>query len=509
MLDCSVCFCESLPVTESAHRLALPVWCSLLCLVLVAFWLRWDVYPQTYFADELIPRAVVKHMQASHSLDTNWENADWRGDYAGGFYRLKQYNFSSYHTLLLVFRESANMLGLRDVPDLVVYRAVSLLCQLACLLLVFATAFRFAGATAGLLAAAFFAVMPQAVVDAHYARPESFVMLLVALAVWLAWRGYEGRRWQYGLAEAAIWGVAFACKFSFFPMVILAGAAQVFRFRRMGLLLLWCASFILGVGITAPYILLDAPGFAHGIGLLLNQYAPHPDSAHWFDRLLPSAHDLFPYLNAFFSIPVLFLVAISVFNRNKKSRCFSIASLLVSFFYLLLFARQGVFFERNLSHLLPLWAVMFALGFLEVFNLVRFRWYFWLLAMLFFLWPLYLSSQINGYFFRDMEAVKRNIYDYEDGIKKEFSAGKIIPFKMLGGTQINAIAAQDILRIPQHKLAGMEQVKTSVEQAGFRRVGRIGLPLSFLPYNQLQINHFPPEYTYYLRETTVGKGAKP
>ena len=103
------------------------------------------------------------------------------------------------------------------------------------------------------------------------------------------------------------------------------------------------------------------------------------------------------------------------------------------------------------------------------------------------------------HFFRDMEAVKRNIYDYEDGIKKEFSAGKIIPFKMLGGTQINAIAAQDILRIPQHKLAGMEQVKTSVEQAGFRRVGRIGLPLSFLPYNQLQINHFPPEYTYYLR----------
>ncbi|HNI36775.1 MAG TPA: hypothetical protein PKZ68_00620, partial [Pseudomonadales bacterium] len=99
-------------------------------LLLLALALRWDVYPKTYFADELIPQAVIKHMQTSGTLDTNWENADWRGDFAGGFYKLKQYNFSSYHTVLYAFQSVSETLGMRDVPVLIVYRVFSVLCQL-------------------------------------------------------------------------------------------------------------------------------------------------------------------------------------------------------------------------------------------------------------------------------------------------------------------------------------------------------------------------------------------
>ncbi len=489
-----------LPVTESSLRISLPIWCALLCLVLLTIWLRWDVYPQTYFADELIPRAVVKHMQVSHSLDTNWDNADWHGDYAGGFYKLKQYNFSSYHTALLLVRESANLLGLADIPDLVLYRAVSVIFQLACLVLVFLIANSLANAYAGLLATAFMAVIPQAVVDAHYARPESFVMLLIALASWLAFRAHSERNWRYALPEAFIWGVAFSCKFSFFPIILLACAANLFRFRSARLLLAWCASFVAGIAISAPYILLDFSGFLHGVGLLLNQYAPQAAESGWMNKYLPSASQLFPYLTSFFGLPVLCVIVASVFQRNKIARYFSLASLLVSIFYLLLFARQGVFFERNLSHLLPLWAVMFALGFLVVFQFIKQHWYFWLIAVLFFIWPLYLSMQIENYFFRGMGLVKQDVSRYEEGVQAQFSATKIIPFQFVGNMQLETMNNNDIVRVPQYKLSGMTQVNAALTKAGFIQVAYIDLPLSFLPYNQLQMNQLPPAYAYYQRD---------
>lgn len=487
----------------------MPVWLALLLLMLLSIWLRWDVYPKTYFADELIPQAVVKHMQESHSLDTNWENADWRGDFAGGFYKLKQYNFSSYHTELLGWRSAANLIGLSDIPDLVVYRVASLVFQMLCIVLVFVIASRLAGPAAGLLASAFIAVMPQAVVDAHYVRPESFVMLLVALASWLALRAYSERNWRYALPEAVVWGIALACKFSFLPMVLLAVAAHGYRFRNAGLLVAWCASFVAGIFISAPYILLDFSGFLHGVGLLLNQYAPQPDAAGWLALYLPSAYQLVPYLLMFFSIPVLLLIGVAVLQRNARARCFAGYAAIVSIFYLLLFARQGVFFERNLSHLLPLWAVMFALGFLVVFNFIKQRWYFWLVAALFFMWPVYLSSQINLYFFRDIDRVKQDIARYEESVLARYSSGKVIPFKITGDNQLERIDAKNILRVPQHKLPGMTQVNEAINAAGFERVGYMDLPLSFMPYNQLQINQFPPAYAYYVRDVVANKEVLP
>lgn len=482
---------------QTAPRLWLP---ALLVLMLAATWLRWDVYPKTYFADELIPLAVVKHMQVTNSLDTNWEHADWRGDFAGGFYKLTQYNFSSYHTALLALRGVANLTAWHDIPDLVLYRAASLVFQLCCLIVVFSIAKYLAGMEAGLLAAAFMAAMPQPVVDAHYARPESFVMLLVALACWLALRAYSERNWRYSLLEAAVWGAAFACKFSFFPMIVVACAAQIFRFRSVWIALGWLAGFTAGIVVSAPYILLDISGFLHGIKLLLGQYAPQSNQSGWLAFYLPSAYQMFPYLGAFFSIPVLFIISISSFQRNSAARFFACYASIVSVFYILLFARQGVFFERNLSHLMPLWAVMFALGFLMAFRFIGKRRYFWLVATLFFIWPFYLSVQINKFFFRDLEGVKQNVASYEAGVLAQYSSHKIISLQMMGGNPIEKFRKQEILRVPEHKLSGLAQVQEVIENSGFKRVAYLELPLSFLPYNQLQINQFPPAYVYYRHE---------
>lgn len=478
-------------------------WFLLPVVLLVAGWLRWDTYPQTYFADELIPRAVVNHMQATHSLDTNWEHADWRGDYAGGFYKLQQYNFSSYHVVLLGVREVMSKAGLGDMPDLVLYRVSSLCFQLLCLLLVFAIAARLAGARAGLWAALCLALTPQAVVDAHYARPESFVMLLVALACWLSLRACSEHNWRYTLPEAAVWGVAFACKFSFLPMIAIAFLVHLFLFRRVWVALAWCASFAAGIAVSAPYILLDIPGFLHGIGLLLHQYAANDAGAGWLHSLFPSAHQLFPYLAVFFGMPFFLVMAFvfyfekqNIYENKKQVKYFAYLTLAISAVYIFLFARQGVFFERNLSHLLPLWAVMFAMGMTNIMHLVKARWASALILFLVFLWPVYLSFQIDRYFFRGLLVVRDNVARHDEGVSRDFLPGKVVPVNLMGG-RLDAVTPDQILRIPQNKLPEMEKVNALLAEKGFLQIARYELPLSFLPYSQLHINHFPPAYIYY------------
>jgi hypothetical protein len=494
-------------VIESLRTKTPLIWCYSLSLLLVAVWLRWDITPKTYFADELIPLAVVTHMQDSNTLDTNWEKADWRGDFAGAFYKLHQYNFSSYLSSLFWLRAGADSVGLESVPDLTLYRLASLACQVGCMLLVFAIAGQLAGNTAGLLAASFIAVMPQAVVDAHYARPESFVMLLVAMGCWLALQVDHRRSGLNGFLEALVWGVAFACKFSFFPMALLACGGRLVRQRYAHVFLLWCAGFLVGIALTAPYILLDIDGFFHGVRLLLDQYTPQAATVGWFASVFPSAHQLFPYLTVFFGLPVLILLVVSCRQQKIKARCFTGVCLLVSLFYVLLFARQGVFFERNLSHLLPLWSVLFALGFVEIFRSLEKLWQLVGVAMLFLLWPLYLSVQIDRYFFRNLETVKQGVFLYQQNIQKKFDVGKVVIFPIIGDqTIVDNMGKKEILRVPQHKLDGLLKVNRDLEYKHFYQVAYIELPLSYLPYNQLQINHFPPAYVYYLREAVANVG---
>jgi len=497
-------------VNELQHsRLAL-FWCYSLGLLVLAVWLRWDLTPETYFADELIPLAVVSHMQDASTLDTNWEKADWHGDYAWGFYKLHQYNFSSYLSAMYWLRTSTDFVGLGSMPDLTLYRLASLACQLGCMLLVFFIANQLAGNPAGLLAATFVAVMPQSVVDAHYARPESFVMLLVAMACWLALRADDRQKGRIAFVEAMVWGVAFACKFSFFPMVLLACLARLLRQRYMSICLLWFVGFVLGIALTAPYILLDISGFFHGVNLLLGQYAPQAATNGLLASIFPSAHQMLPYLSFFFGFPALVLLLASVRQKEMKLRRFTIICFLVSMFYLLLFARQGVFFERNLSHLVPLWSVMFALGFLENFRRLQKNWQVAGMAMLFLAWPLLLSIQIDKNFFRNLQIVRSGVSQHEQDLQKRFGTDKTVMLPMMGDqTFLDKFGGNNMLRVPQHKLEGMFQVYRELEEKDFRQIAYIKLPMSFLPYNQLQINHFPPAYEYYLRERVAGGGEKP
>ena len=478
----------------SASRLSL---LSLLGLLLLAVALRWDVYPKTYFADELIPLAVIKHMQVSGTLDTNWEHADWRGDFAGGFYKLKQYNFSSYHTALYLFQTIANGLS-KDVSALVVYRAFSLLCQLLAIFFVYRFTRNLYGERAAIFSSAFLVIVPQAVVDAHYARPESFVMFLVALACWLAWKHCEQKKQSYALLEAVVWGVAFACKFSFMPMIMLAFAVSCVIQKRWMHVLLWLIFFVLGVAISAPYILKDISGFLHGVGLLTTQYAAQEEQGGWMG--FPSARQIIFYLAVFFTVPVFLVMLVSGLQAKKNERLFFTVAVAVSTFYLFAFAAQGVFFERNFSHLLPLWAVLFGAG--SDVLLKRMKGSFSLLAMRSLLclcvgWLLYLSVQIDKELFLGLAGNKQRVADYESELLREFSSEKVIALNVMNLEGAARVSETVLLRVPMPKVDSTALIAGILQEKGFERVATINLPLAFLPYSQLQINQLPPAYAYY------------
>ncbi len=467
-------------------------------LLLLALALRWDVYPKTYFADELIPQAVIKHMQTSGTLDTNWENADWRGDFAGGFYKLKQYNFSSYHTVLYAFQSVGETLGVRDVPVLIVYRVFSVLCQLLAMCLVYFMAKHLYGDRAALCSAAFLAIAPQAVVDAHYARPESFVIFLVALACYLALKNCQQRKLSWVLLESSIWGVAFACKFSFFPMALLAFSVSIWKQQRFSPILLWLVGFVLGVAISAPYLAKDLSGFWHGIGLLRHQYAATDAQGGWW--YFTSLWQLLAYLAVFFGIPIFLVMLAAGLQLQRAARLFFVLSALCSVFYLLLFSVQGVFFERNLSHLLPLWSVLFGAGADALLTRMKGRSALLLMKGLLcccLVWLLFLSVSIDKEMFIGLEKNKNKIAHYEQALLQEFSATKIVALNVLNPASSRQLSSSTLLRVPMPKISSTDMIEVFLQKNDFVKIAAMEQPLAFLPYNQLQINQLPPAYAYY------------
>lgn len=481
----------------------------LILLLALSVWLRWDTYPKTYFADELIPHAVIQHMQDTRTLDTNWEHADWRGDFAGGFYKLRQYNFSSYHTTLFFLRGLAGFLHPDTLTDLAFYRITSLVFQLVTLILIFLTAKQLGGYACGLLAAAFFAVMPQPVIDAHYARPESFVMLLVIMAVWLALRAHASRDFRYHLFAAAIWGVAFACKFSFAPMAFLALLQWQWRAVSVVNVIAWVAAFFVGVLLSAPYAVLDPAGFLHGIRLLLTQYNDNLPPTVWLDAVLPSAGELFAYLAGFLGWPAIFLLVASLWVKAPVLRTVVRLSWLVTVTYLLVFAHATVFFERNLSHLLPLWAICFSLGSTALFarasmlagkNRVVARTAVGVIVIAALFFGVCMSWQIVSIVFHDSQSFRVKIARMDVDMQQKYGAERVLPLNFTPDfSRLDRLQGNVLLRMPVAEPKFRDVAKQLFREHGYELLEAMPMPLGRLPYNQLQVNHMPVAYEYYRR----------
>lgn len=344
-------------------------WILALAVVAAGFGLRAAYYHNGYgHPDETITTEVVGHMRKSGDLDTNWARAktlsiDLRYD---------QYNFSSHLYATYWFYRTVKLvpgtLGWRsDDGGFWVYRFFSVVLASLVVWQTMRLAERSGGRIAALGAGLLTTVSVQLVQDAHYSRPEAFTTALMLVLVALCWP-----REKFSVVAVAggalTVGLLVACKVSmlllgWMPLVPLIAAWRRITGRERG----WAVvavpvGIIAGFAAGAPGAVQDPAAFANGIAFLMKQYGGlHPPHSHIDGGRV--ADMLGGYYVATLGWPLLVCAAVGGIVLAGRRRWAELALLggPVALFagY---FATRSVFFERNLSHVLPLFLVLAAVG---------------------------------------------------------------------------------------------------------------------------------------------------
>lgn len=342
-------------------------WVACAAVVILGFWLRSAYYHAGYgHPDEAITVSVVGHMRQSGDWDTNWAKAP---NLEPGL-RYDQYNFSSHLLATFGFYRVVKLMpgtvGWRSEREgFWVYRFFSVLLATLVVWQTLRLADRLGGRAVALGAALLVAVATLLVQDAHFSRPEAFATALTLAAVALCWPREKLNAWAV-LGAGGVLGVLIACKVSmlliaWLPVVPLAAGWRGAKGRWWivaGLPLAVVAGFLAGV----PGALAHPRVYANGIAYLMNQYAGlHPPHSHMDGRAV--ADMLGAYFAATLGWPVIVGGAVGVGELAWRRRWAELALIAgpVAIFagY---FATKGVFFERNLSHVVPLFLVLAALG---------------------------------------------------------------------------------------------------------------------------------------------------
>ncbi len=369
------------------HRAAWQ-WAAFALVVGCAAVLRLSALQYTYeHPDEIITVGVASHLLQWGTLDTNWHHVELLPPW----FRYPQYNFSAY------MLASAAALQLREwwpggaVLDVLSWlRAFSALLGAACVAGTFLLARHWFGAVTGLVAAALVAVHPLLVQDALYARPETFVTLLTLVLIGLL-AGRPPLRAERAFGAAVVLGVLVATKVSMLlllPLLVLAldphdrrpavpGATPLGATERA---YAWARAYPMPAGLLAgfvlgaPYALVHFADFLDGVRVLRTQYGtyhwPHgtPDGGY-LERVAYALR----YFNATTGVWLVVATigaAVAAWRRQWRP----LAAFLVALGTVVQFAGYPVFFERNLSHVVPLLCVFAALALVTLARLVRARW---------------------------------------------------------------------------------------------------------------------------------------
>ncbi len=345
------------------------VWVVAGALVVLGFALRAAYYHKGYgHPDEAITVEVVRHMRLTGDWDTNWSKANLTPDL-----RYDQYNFSSHLYATFFFYRAVKVLpgtaAWRDPEEgFWVYRFFSVLLATVAVWQTWVIARGVGGTSTAILATVFAAVAPLLVQDAHYSRPEAFVTALTLLVVWWCWPR-ERFRSAAVVGSAFVMGLLVACKISmlllaWLPLVPLAGAwrSAPRRWRTLAALPLALGA---GFAVGAPGAVAHPVQFIHGAQQLMAQYAgAHPPHGHHSGA--PVGDLLLRYFVATLGAPMLVagaLGAVTLLRQRRRAEFALLAGPVILFMGY--FATRGTFFERNVSHVLPLLLILAALGVVE------------------------------------------------------------------------------------------------------------------------------------------------
>lgn len=344
-------------------------------LLIAAFAIRvvnLDGFQNAY--DENITQAVVDNILHG-DLRNNWKFAKVPDQYHIDFY-----NFSSYFYVDAAFVKLADVIT--DGPPVHPvhwHRVVSAIAGTLAVFLFYQLALKWFDGGTALIFLAFLSVAPILVQDAHYARPEAFEIVLVGVVYLLSNKLREGK-FRYSILAAACACVGFlgAMKFSLLPMIAIVlfwvpGELWRDRGTAMRLAITAAGATILGMFVGVPDAFFHMAGYWNGVQFLRNQYA----GVHRPHGNLSGGNTFGMTVNYFWQTlgPILVILAVvavvSLFRAKRKliwaSLCLPIA------FYFAVFSMQGTFFERNLSHVVPLMLMLSAVGLTVIVEYARTR----------------------------------------------------------------------------------------------------------------------------------------
>lgn len=344
----------------------------------------WPIQFEYFHPDEVISVEVARHVVETGSLDTNWKDAALPVDF-----KLPQYNFSAY-LLSAAFvdgLEKAFAGAQRDT--LKALRVWSVVLSVLATGLTFFVGRAFFGTVAGLIAAVLVTLNPLLAQDAFYARPEPFVTALTLLVLW----GGHGRATGARLfLTALVVGLLVATKISMLGLIpllflprdeththqrfwraVLAYTKQARHDlpRRAAAAL---PGVLIGFVLGAPFALVHSGDYTTGVEFLIRQYStpqwPYGLGEATFAQRLVYVGD---YLGTTTGALVLALsVAGAVWaGAQRNFRALGVFALTV--IVAVRFATYPTFFERNLSHLIPIILIFAAYGSVRVCALVAAR----------------------------------------------------------------------------------------------------------------------------------------
>ena len=353
-----------------ASTISWRIWLGPVLLMILAFGFRSAYYTENYgHPDEVITFEVVRYMRSSGDWDSNWAKAKLEPAF-----HYEQYNFASYlHATFGFYRFVKGISALDEWRSrdggFWVYRFFSALLATLAVMQTWWLARRIGGVRVGLAAGLLAAVLPGLVQDAHYARPEAFLTVLTLTAVLLSLPRGMFSAWRV-FGAAAVVGLSVACKISMLALawLPLVGLMPLNRGVAVGIgRWAWASGLtltglIVGFAAGAPDALMHMQTYWHGVSYLAQQYAGlHPPHSPLIDKTVTGLLTGY-YLS---TLGVLGLVAglgggVALWWQQRKKECVILLGPLVLFAGY--FCTRSVFFERNLSHILPLGCVLAALG---------------------------------------------------------------------------------------------------------------------------------------------------
>jgi hypothetical protein len=254
---------------------------TLIFLVLLGVALRWCYLDAPSFhPDETYPVALIERFRATGDLDMNLANAPMPGGQIGD-----QYAGSAYHRAVIgwdaIVRRIARWPseGSTDAT-LIRTRAFSALMASLALAVFARLAWRAAGFVPAAVATALAAVNPLLVQDAHFARPDSLLLLLTLL--YLGLFGAPGRfSVSRAVALGVLLGALVACKNTMgllLPVPIIVLAVQgALRRDAVGALAVYLGSTAIAFLVAEPESWFHFGKFMTGLHTLSAQYSkPFP-----------------------------------------------------------------------------------------------------------------------------------------------------------------------------------------------------------------------------------------